>query len=619
MIVPRLLLAASLLAVAPFAPTASGAQELPPRVDPVAVSKAISRGVQFLEEAGPRGKKGQKHRAGRSAGLNALILYTILKGGGSPHSEAVHSLLHELSLVTTLGTYDRGCLLLALAAHDPIAHRAWIESVTQGLIDSQDPHGAWAYPSGSADLSNTQYASLGLWAATKAGVHVEPAVWQALAERTAAFRSGQGGFGYRPGSGTATGSMTTAGIGTLALCEQELTLAGRLEPETGALLFDERKAGLDWLATHFSVTKNPNGGGHHFYYLYGLERMAAFAGLAKVGEHDWYAEGANHLIGRQLNDGSWSGSSATQTCFAVLFLARATSRGRKGPAISGPRVTSEWATEEKGASVRIACKVEHGQPKARVLGLSGRVLSDYVWPDSEGGGLRVQRVVYSVGGVPAATVLGAPENPLGATELPALLYPKRDGDLVARIYLAAPPGSDGLPRFVESPPLAVELASIPPSRPLRKGTEAHAQAARCSASTHFKPRPGAAYPAIAFDPKRIVDGNPSSPWLARPKDSAPKIKVTAASSTLAAGLIISPPTLPGYPEAPLRKPTRVLVTLNGKRQRSTEHDLSPSGRTTIPFPDPLKVRTIELTILATTGPVESPTGLGEVSILIPRG
>jgi hypothetical protein len=52
--------------------------------------------------------------------------------------------------------------------------------------------------------------------------------------------------------------------------------------------------------------------------LYGTETM---------GRHEWYAEGAAYLLKEQQVDGSWKpkdGTGAVDTCFAILFLKRAT-------------------------------------------------------------------------------------------------------------------------------------------------------------------------------------------------------------------------------------------------------------------------------------------------------
>jgi hypothetical protein len=83
-----------------------------------------------------------------------------------------------------------------------------------------------------------------------------------------------------------------------------------------------RKGG-EWLAAHFSVEENPvRGSRHHYYYLYALERAGMLYGTEKFGGHAWYALGARYLLGAQERDGSWGGT--VDTCFAILFLRRAT-------------------------------------------------------------------------------------------------------------------------------------------------------------------------------------------------------------------------------------------------------------------------------------------------------
>jgi hypothetical protein len=90
--------------------------------------------------------------------------------------------------------------------------------------------------------------------------------------------------------------------------------------------------GLVWLAKNFSVTYNPgkyehggaeNGKDQYYYFLYGLERAGMLYGTEIMGAHKWYPEGAKVLIADQKADGSWGGG-ADDTCFAILFLKRAT-------------------------------------------------------------------------------------------------------------------------------------------------------------------------------------------------------------------------------------------------------------------------------------------------------
>jgi hypothetical protein len=71
-------------------------------------------------------------------------------------------------------------------------------------------------------------------------------------------------------------------------------------------------------------------GRFHLYYLYGLERMCALAGITDFDGHDWYSDNANVLIHRQRHDGhfedAWEAGDRVNTAFAILFLSRATAK-----------------------------------------------------------------------------------------------------------------------------------------------------------------------------------------------------------------------------------------------------------------------------------------------------
>jgi len=60
------------------------------------------------------------------------------------------------------------------------------------------------------------------------------------------------------------------------------------------------------------------------------------AGVDWMGEHDWYGEGADYLLGTQERSGNWrvEGRPLVSTCFALLFLKKGTipvSRGAVTP------------------------------------------------------------------------------------------------------------------------------------------------------------------------------------------------------------------------------------------------------------------------------------------------
>jgi hypothetical protein len=88
---------------------------------------------------------------------------------------------------------------------------------------------------------------------------------------------------------------------------------------------EEVHEGLQWILKHFSVSENPGVGNKNFYYyMYGLERAGMLFGTEIIGSHKWYPEGAESLLALQQADGGWGADN--ETCFAILFLTRATRR-----------------------------------------------------------------------------------------------------------------------------------------------------------------------------------------------------------------------------------------------------------------------------------------------------
>lgn len=606
--------------IAPHPRTCQAAAGAP---DAQKVARAIDAGVAYLRGVATADDGRQLNSVNQRAGLRALVLYTLLKGGMSSTDPVAQDLLFGLTVDTIDQTYDAACLILALEAHDALAHRAWIESLAQKLVDWQEPSGVWSYPGLVIDLSNTQYAALGLWAASKAGVDVPVDVWLALARGTFEYQSeGDGGFSYTAPPGGSTGSMTTAGVGVLAICEQELALRGGLEAAFASGLAERRRRGLAWLAERFAVDTNPALGGHHYYYLYGLERMGALAGLTHVGTRDWYAEGAAYLLGAQDTTGAWEhGSDLADTCFAVLFLERATGRGKSRVPMSGPKRQPE-RTLDSDASVRVACKIEQGVAVAHVMALSPTAILPYLWPGEENRGPRVQRVEYLVGGTPAGVALGAPERPVDDDSLAAFIRPRAAGDLVARVHLVPPPGSSGLAPYLESPPLEVEWPSVLATSEVARGAEALAARARVKASSELSR--SKLHPDREYGGELAVDGNPATPWLTKSGDSSPSLRVQPRADVKALGVSLAPPVLPGRGTAPIARPTKVEIVVNGKSKEALTADLAAVGRTRVLFAEPTSVKSVEIRILATDAAPpagggerepEPPTGLGEVGLI----
>jgi hypothetical protein len=397
------------------------------------VERAIGKGVAWLRtqqrKDGAFPGLGEDRADARSyhlmdVGLNALVVLTLAHGGANADDDAVKKTMRfceghyrgdprkgswNLAGDGKLTVYVAATLILALdALHDatggeppeprrdrygapqapkpcrcryPKRVERWIRELVTFLARAQDPSGGWRYPGNpiaseeaTTDLSNTQYALLGLAAAARCGIEVAPDVWRRAAEHVvreqeedgldapflienAAWSegaegierfvpAGQGksrGWCYLPGHvALPTGAMTAAGVTSLAVAKDRLWHLGALEPALGARIDVALRDGLIWLGEHFDVTRNPEPSGAaalwQYYWLYGVERAGAKVGVRFLGRHDWYRVGAEYLLAAQGADGSWpqagadgrpadhTESAITQTCFAVLFLRRATAR-----------------------------------------------------------------------------------------------------------------------------------------------------------------------------------------------------------------------------------------------------------------------------------------------------
>lgn len=350
-------------------------------------------------------------------GVNALVLLTLAKSGVPADDKAVdrlkgwcfanHANMKGLKKVMT---YPSSVLLMALEAlyhpapkdEQDVRRDRYGTTITRrktpcrypgpvsALVDElvrflKDSFAAkakgWRYPGntvgapeGPVDLSNTQYALLGLNAAARCGVNVPPEIYLKTLDYLLATQARDGlpaelfvessawepgaddvprwlsagkrtarAFPYMPGSKEgSTGSMTAAGVACLAMVKERLTEASKLTPETSKRIDAAMLDGIAWLSDTFTVSENPvfpaGGAPWHYYYLYGIERVGALTGVRHFAKTDWYRAGADHLVGAQEKDGGWrragakpgamadeNESEVVQTCFALLFLKRSTS------------------------------------------------------------------------------------------------------------------------------------------------------------------------------------------------------------------------------------------------------------------------------------------------------
>lgn len=314
------------------------------------VNLAIERGIQKLLMTQQQNGSFRNSLATTNKqypmGVTSLALYALLKSGVPADDPVIHRAVGSLRYMEFKKTYSVAVLVLALdALHDPSVN-PWIRKAAGWLEKNINPEaGIWGYPHNHPDLSNTQYGVLALWVAERHGFKARVRTWVDLLHAMLAMQNEDGGFRYRLAPvAQSTGTMTTAGIAVLTLA------VGRLETEgkygslqrRGARALERAWGYLDRV---FTATGNPGGTNglvihqfpgsrhacHHFYYLYGIERVAALSNRSRIGGRNWYREGALCLLKHEEAGGGWG--DLVNTSFALLFLRRATFSGmtRKGP------------------------------------------------------------------------------------------------------------------------------------------------------------------------------------------------------------------------------------------------------------------------------------------------
>ena len=239
------------------------------------------------------------------------------------------------------------------------------EESTPGLL------GYGQSPGQPVDLSNTQFAALALAAASRCGVDIPVGLIRDMGNGVTKFQQNDGpevyrvkerkkngkwvyerypdkarGFSYAftpsepPVADTPTGSMTGAGVCVMLVLLDiyESFDADRRKEEMGSTEAKEwlrnvqasANSGAAWLQHNYALDYNPgtiDGRTNYYYYLYALERVGAFTPTEFIGEHSWYEDGALTLLVSQEEKGSWG--AVEDTCFAILFLSRATTPTRR--------------------------------------------------------------------------------------------------------------------------------------------------------------------------------------------------------------------------------------------------------------------------------------------------
>lgn len=368
--------AAVLLALA----SPARAQEL----DQAKVDDAIQKGAAFLLKKYAKGFD----KVSWNSSLE-LVMLTLSHAKADPEDKTWQEGLAALETTKLQYTYRVAALAMALQKIDPVKYQEKLAHCAQWLVDTQLPNGEWGYPDtlktpeelpkpievdlpkppradpkkddkagtqaaivirrtpttrnlnlkAKGDLSNAQFAVLGLKACADAGIEIPRPVWEGALRYFLKSQNQDGGWGYYFAGmqDRSYASMTSAGVCSVAICRAGLKLKDPLKDGTV-------QAGLAWLGQNFKADENAFATKSHvadperwlYYYLYSIERAGRIAGVEEFGRKKWYPVGAKYLLEKQANDGHWwTGIEGVQwkqagdietadTCFAILFLTKAT-------------------------------------------------------------------------------------------------------------------------------------------------------------------------------------------------------------------------------------------------------------------------------------------------------
>jgi hypothetical protein len=247
-------------------------------------------------------------------------------------------------------------LALRLVAGQRLADGGWdytcpqfdkpaIKTLLQQLRDGKKTLEQWRqtalngkpFDMGRSDNSNTQFAVLALWVASRHNVAIAKPI--ALVEKR--FRDSQKTEG--------TGAAATGVDGSWVYCQPDdngasfgwpsMTCSGLLGMAVAHGVKQkagDKKKALDdpvvqrGLAMLGRAIDQPNDARPlDLYFLWSMERVAVLYNVEKIGNKDWYAWGSKDLLAAQAADGSWKenqltgGSPVVASCFALLFLKRA--------------------------------------------------------------------------------------------------------------------------------------------------------------------------------------------------------------------------------------------------------------------------------------------------------
>lgn len=566
-----------------------------------AIERSVERGIQYLlklqqSDGSWFGPDGHMY----PVGMTGLAVHTLLHCGLKREHPSMRAAMAYILSKDPIRTYDIGCALMAIHEYGEPFPRDVVKTLTKRLLDAlgngdNDNPAIWGYPRGYGypndnsnhlDLSNTQYALLGLRAAAACGEKISPAVFDKAGKSLLQMQGDYGSFSYRPGE-RPTSSMAAAGMTGLLICRDELAKGKGFDGsvkklETGLAKCEE------WLRSNWSVDenlevpRNPNPNFRwYYYYIYGLERVGSIWMKRLLGGHDWYAEGAAAILKRQAANGSWAteyGESDSNTCFALLFITRASS----STGSSLVRRAEELGLDKVSFVVRAT-------PANPLIAWVGELRAPIQQRLERGE--RVAGVDWVVNGSSVGTVkLPEKGNPL--LERFALQHTLDRNGRVEIYAIMRFINAEGAEVGKESSNLVscmIDDIADPRSREMARDAGKNLIAVSGSSAVATSEFDG------NFAPRFAVDGRAPTSWLPKPDDPNPTLKISSKRSVVASVVKMVQAQVYGIVPNDWARAKEIEVQINGEKPKRYFLLDDPSIKQRVLF-KPQTVKQVRITV-----------------------
>ncbi len=266
---------------------------------------------------------------GQATGRTALAVLALLEAGEPAQSDKVYDAIKWLAANPAPYTYAIAARVMVWTRL-PEDFRPLAEADLRRLIENFSMEaGGWDYGpnprAGYVDQSLTQFAMQAVADAEWAGLDVPPRLIDLVRGRFLSRQNDNGGWGYKNAEDEPRGSLTAAGLATMALCE-------RMRPgndRTRDAVARSINGAVDWLDERFEPGANPGlGGSHVYYWMHALERAGRATGLRRFRDRDWFDAIAgtirNRLFTGDLASGLRVGNASDMEtlAFALFTLQR---------------------------------------------------------------------------------------------------------------------------------------------------------------------------------------------------------------------------------------------------------------------------------------------------------